>query len=361
MMVSIMTIIPPLSPMMETIMPPRPTLSDVARQAGVGPATVDRVLNARAYVRPETAERVFEAARAIGYHGTRLLQRRLEAAAPHYRVGFLLQRPEQPFFQGLERGLRDACAAATSARLTPEVAFLRSQSSTDIVAGLRALSRKAQAIAMVVTDHPSVTATVAELHAAGIPVFALLSDAAMSARRGYLGIDNLKAGRSSGWMMARCVPAPGKVAIFVGSHRFHGHEMREVGYRSYLRETAPELEIIDTQVNLEDLSLAHEAVLDLLRRHRDLKGIYLAGGGTEGAIAALREESAPGQVALVCNELTETTRAGLADGYVSAVISTPIPALARATTAEMIAALSGSRPPEAQTVLPFEIYISENI
>jgi DNA-binding LacI/PurR family transcriptional regulator len=34
--------------MMETILAKRPTLTDVARQAGVGVATVDRVINARA-------------------------------------------------------------------------------------------------------------------------------------------------------------------------------------------------------------------------------------------------------------------------------------------------------------------------
>lgn len=35
------------------------TLKDVARQAGVGTATVERVLNGRGGVRPETVEKVF--------------------------------------------------------------------------------------------------------------------------------------------------------------------------------------------------------------------------------------------------------------------------------------------------------------
>jgi LacI family transcriptional regulator len=345
---------------METLM--RPTLADVARKAGVGVATVDRVLNARAFVRPETAERVFEAARAVGYHGTPALRRRVEARMAHHRLGFLLQAPEQPFYQAFEATLREACANAPGARITPEIAFLPSQRSADIVAGLTAMARKVEAIAMVVTDHPAVTATVAELGAAGIPVFALLSDAAPGARRGYLGVDNLKSGRTAGWLLSRTVRGPGKVAIFVGSHRFHGHELREIGYRSYLRETAPGLSIIDTQLSLERPSLAHEAILELLALHADLRGIYLAGGGAEGAIAALREASAPGAVALVCNELTDITRAGLADGFVSAVISTPIGALARETVAQMSAALTNPGAGRAgQTFLPFEIYVSENI
>ncbi|MHC2362403.1 DNA-binding LacI/PurR family transcriptional regulator [Rhizobium leguminosarum] len=43
------------------------TLKDVARQAGVGTATVERVLNDRGGVRPETVEKVFLAARRLEY------------------------------------------------------------------------------------------------------------------------------------------------------------------------------------------------------------------------------------------------------------------------------------------------------
>ena len=39
--------------------------------------------------------------------------------------------------------------------------------------------------------------------------------------------------------------------MFVGSHRFHGQEMREIGFRSYFREYAPEFELVETMVNLE--------------------------------------------------------------------------------------------------------------
>jgi LacI family transcriptional regulator, galactose operon repressor len=347
---------------MESIMARRPTLADVAKEAEVGVATVDRVINGRAFVRPETAERVYRAARAVGYHGAPLLGRRLEAATTQVRLGFLLQAPEQPFYQALEKALRAACTDSAAARVLPEISYLPSQRSTDIVAGLRALARKVQAIAMVATDHPSVTAAASELAAAGIPVFTLLSDAAPGARRAYLGLDNRKAGRTAAWLLSRCMARPAKVAIFVGSHRFHGHELREIGARSYFREAAPELEIIDTQISLETLALAHEALLDLLRHHGNLGGVYVAGGGTEGAIAALREESRPGALALVCNELNDVTRAGLADGFVSAVISTPLATLSREAVAQMLAALDPAAPPPPdQTILPFEIFVSENI
>jgi LacI family transcriptional regulator len=44
-----------------------PRIADVAARAGVGVATVSRVLNGRAHVRAETRERVLDAIRALGY------------------------------------------------------------------------------------------------------------------------------------------------------------------------------------------------------------------------------------------------------------------------------------------------------
>ena len=82
-------------------------------------------------------------------------------------------------------------------------------------------------------------------------------------------------------------------------------------------------------VNLEARRIAHEATLDLLQRYPDLAGFYVAGGGMEGAISALREEDMAGRMTVVCNELTPESRAALADNIVTMVIATPIERLSR--------------------------------
>ncbi len=85
--------------------------------------------------------------------------------------------------------------------------------------------------------------------------------------------------------------------------------------------------MLDTLVNLETRQLTYEATLDLVRRHPDLKGIYVGGGGMEGAIAALREVHASPRVALVVNEVTKESAAALREGYVLMAITTPLGAL----------------------------------
>ncbi|GLQ56307.1 LacI family DNA-binding transcriptional regulator [Devosia nitrariae] len=341
----------------------RPTVADLAREAGVSVATVDRVLNARLPVRPQTAHRVYEAAEAIGYHGLGLIRRRAEEALPLYRFGFLLQRPDQLFYQDFARALDQATLVPhADFRAQPTIRFLPSQKPSDIVANLGELAPHVDTIGMVAIDHPAVTAAVADVEASGKPVFSLLSDFATGVRRGYIGTNNRKVGRTAGWLVAKAAPTAGKVAVFVGSHRFHGHEMREIGFRSYLREAAPDLAIIDTQVSLEDAGLAHEATLDILRRYPDLVAIYLAGGGTEGVISALREESMAGRVVLVCNEINPVTHAALADNIATALIATPLAALSQALVDLMAGALARPQAESVgQTFLPFDIFVSENI
>ncbi|MBR7508485.1 hypothetical protein KC216_21730, partial [Mycobacterium tuberculosis] len=81
---------------------------------------------------------------------------------------------------------------------------------------------------------------------------------------GYVGLNNRKAGRTAAWMIAKTARRPGKVAIFVGSHRFQGHELREIGFRSFFRGEAPEFTVLDTLINLETRQITHEAMLNLL-------------------------------------------------------------------------------------------------
>ena len=106
-----------------------------------------------------------------------------------------------------------------------------------------------QVLAAVSIDHPAITAAVAELKDKGVPTFSVLTDFAQGVREGYVGVNNRKAGSTAAWLISRTAKSPGKVAILVGSSRFHGHEMREIGFRAYFRSRAPEFEVIDTLVN----------------------------------------------------------------------------------------------------------------
>ncbi len=340
----------------------RPTISDVAREAGVSVATVDRVLNGRERVRESTARRVFEAAHRIGYHASALIESRIQQQLPLRRFGFVLHKEKQAFYQAFTAEIERAVRAAPNIRGEAIVEFASSQTPADFAALMRGMKGRAHAVAATAVTHHEVTEAVQELKDAGIPGFALLNDFAQGVRQSYVGLNNVKVGRIAASMIVTAVHRPGKIAVFVGGYRWHGHELRETGFRSYFREYAPQFTILDTLVNLETRQLTYEATLDLLARHPDLRGIYCAGGGMEGAIAALREARQPLDVALVVNEITPESRAALADRYVALVIATPLATLCHDLVALMTSAVEhGVSDFSGQHFLPPHLYLPESV
>jgi LacI family transcriptional regulator len=340
----------------------RSTIHDVAREAGVSSATVDRVLNGRERVREETARRVYEAAQLIGYHAAPLIGQRVFADLPRLRLGLVLHKERQAFYQDFKLEAERAVARATGVRASLQVAFAASQSPKDFTSLMEGMAGRVDAIAATAVTHPEVGDAVQRLNQKGIPCFSLLNDFGQGVRQNYLGLNNLKVGRIAAHMIATASHTAGKIAVFVGGYRWHGHELRETGVRSYFREHAPQFQVLDTLINLETRQLTYEATLDLLNRHPDLRGIYCAGGGMEGAIAAVREARAPGEVAVVVNELTPESRAALISRHLSMVISTPLPRLCDDLIRLATEAVAGGMASvQGQHFLKPDLYLPESV
>jgi LacI family transcriptional regulator len=81
-------------------------MRDVAERAGVSPATVSRVLNGAASVRPEYRERVLRAVEEVGYRPNRLASnlRRQKAEM----IGVVISDIENPHFTQMVRAVEDA-------------------------------------------------------------------------------------------------------------------------------------------------------------------------------------------------------------------------------------------------------------
>jgi LacI family transcriptional regulator len=275
----------------------------------------------------------------------------------------VLHKQGQDFYKAFAEELHRAVAQAQGVGGKLVLEFSSSQSPSEMAGLLRSMAGRCDVLAATAVNHPEVTAAVEDLRDAGLKVFSLLSDFGQGARAGYLGLNNLKVGRTAAWLIDLAAQGPGKVAVFVGGHRWHGHELRETGFRAYLREKAPGLEVLDAMVNLETRQLTYEATLALLARQPELRGIYVAGGGMEGAIAALRDAGHARKVALVVSALTGESRAGLAEGIVSMVIDTPLEKLCRALFSQMtrVVLQPGTLPEGVQHFLPPDLHVAESI
>jgi LacI family transcriptional regulator len=341
----------------------RVTVRQIAERAQLSVATVDRVINGRTTVRRGTALRVQSAAQELGYQFTVPMRVRTdEASSEPIKCAFLLQRRASSFYQNLAEELEQTAQRDPWRGVQVTIRHMDDYLEPAKVAeALRSVHGQVDAVAVVATESNPVSDAIEFLAEQQIPVVALLSDLSSPRLAGYAGLNNRMAGRTAAWAIARCADRPGKLGVLIGSHGYIGQEEREIGFRSYFREKGLEFEVFEPAVCLDDPEIAYEKTLELLRATDELVGIYNVGGGASGVLRAIEEIKPSRKLAYVCHELTPVTRAGLNTGTIDLVLAHDLPALARSTL-NMLADLKKTPPSRKQSsVVPFNIYTSENI
>jgi LacI family transcriptional regulator len=297
----------------------RATVHDVAREAGVSLATVDRVLNGRPGVRPVTAQRVEAAIAALDFR--RDLSASLLARSRDLNVHFFIPNGSNEFMENLGAAIRRRFRAAKAERLKIATTELRALDSGDLAAHLDALSKKSCDCAVIVaTDDPAVAHAVDAATRRGIIVMTLVSDLPNSQRRLFIGIDNIAAGRTAASMMGRFCPHGGKVGVIVGSLALRDHFERLEGFLAVMTAEFPFLTVLGPIEGHDDRGETEELAAELLRRHTDLVGLYNLGAGNAGLMAALEGSGRAGKVRVIAHELTDPTRLGLLTGVIDVVL-----------------------------------------
>jgi LacI family transcriptional regulator len=295
----------------------RSTLIDIAREAGVSAATVDRVLNNRSGVRNRTREIVIETAQRLGYisDGSAPVQ---PATGASVRLDFVLPMGTNTFIKMLHQQLEIQGAARPD--LDVRIATIEGFNPDTLARTLQELRGQTQGVGVIALDHPTVREAIRALSASGVKVVTLASDILHVPRIAYVGIDNRQAGRLAGYVLGRFLgtAAQKKVALFAGSLSYRGHEEREMGFRHILAEEFPNLQIVELREMLDDREKAFAEAAALLDRHDDLAGIYNIGAGNQGIARALKQRGR--SVVFVGHEATEGNKALLLDGTLDAVI-----------------------------------------
>jgi len=295
-------------------------IADVARQAGVSTATVDRVLNRRPGVRPITQQRVLAAASALDYMPADDL---LAAMRPKpMRLLFLLPAGTNRFLSTLGQLI-----AHSEERLAPfnvhcQVDTIKSFNPDLLARRLRNYRDKVDGIAFMALEHPAVREAVNMLADRGVPTVTLISDILHARRAAYLGLDNRSAGRTAGYLIARFIGRrPAKVAMIAGSLSYRAHEEREMGFLHVFEELFPAIKVVGLREGHDDADRNYRQTRMLLGQHPDLAGIYNIGGAADGVVRALKEMKRAHDVVFVGHGLTSDTRSALIDGTMDAVIT----------------------------------------
>lgn len=338
--------------------PRRPRLVEVAQAAGVSVATVDRVLNARAPVRDDTADRVHLAIRELGYG--RVLPEPPRSAPRTFDV--LLQLEERAFYQDLHAAFGAVARELAERQVTCRIHHLQRIDAAEMARRVRKIALTSDGLALVPLEHPRVRQALGEAIEQGMPVVTLLSDLRQPGRLVYVGIDNRAAGRTAGYLMGRFLGRrAGRVAVTLETLSYVGQEEREMGFRSVLRERFPGLEVIEVVEREADLARSDARLRDLLRRDPELVGVYGAGGRNAVIGEAVRASGRAGEVVVVSHELTVHGRQLLIDGVFDAIIVQDCRLIAERALRALLAYYEGGDVADPAPTIEFRLHVCENL
>jgi len=324
---------------------------EIAQQSGLSEATVDRVLNDRPGVRENTRAEVLQ---AIADLDKQRAQLRLNGR--RYLIDVVMQTPER-FSDAFRAAVEAELPSFAPAMLRARFHLWESGSTTATVDQLRRL-RGSHGVILKAPDEPEVADAVDALVAAGTPVVTYATDVPASARCGYVGIDNHAAGVTAAYLMRQWLGGDAaEVLITLSSNVFRGEGEREVGFRSALRGS--NIEVVDV-TDSDGIDANNERlVLDALRRHPNVDGVYSVGGGNAATVAAFDKLGRVCKV-FIAHDLDADNRRLLREGRLSVVLHNDLRSDARLAL-RMILQERGALPAEPVRAVPVQVVTPYNV
>ncbi len=290
-------------------------IKEIALQAGLSVATVDRVLNGRGGVRKLTAQRIAVALRELGRQSEQTV-----LAGRKFMIDIVMEAPSrftEVVRQALEAEMPAMRPAIFRSRFHLREVFLVKELVTLLD---RIGARGSHGVLLKAPDTPEIAAAVNRLSDRRIPVITLVTDIPTSRRRAYVGIDNRAAGETAAYLIGQWLgPENAKVLVTLSSNRFRGEEEREIGFRRALRARYPHLSVIEVSEGYGIDRATGAQVRDVLERERGIAAVYSIGGGNAAICAAFRAAKCACRV-FIGHDLDADNIRLLRHGEISAVL-----------------------------------------
>ena len=291
------------------------TLKEIAHQAGLSLATVDRVVHDRAHVRALTRARVQAAQDELHrQHAASLLGEK------RVTLDIVMQAPER-FSTAVRAAFEAELPLMRPAPFRARFHLAEVMEEREIVALLRSIARRGtQGIVLKAPATAGIAACLADLAARKIPVVTYVTDVAAPLRLAYVGMQNTRAGATAAYLLSRMAPPQSaRVLITLSSLAFEGEEARRVGFAGYLAQHAPHLAMTTVSEGFGVNRATGELIGQALQDHPDISCVYSIGGGNTAILQAF---AATGRKIAVfaAHDLDRTNTELLKSGQVSFVI-----------------------------------------
>lgn len=258
------------------------TLKEIAHQAGLSLATVDRVLHGRDHVRQATRDRVVAAQAELArqYAASQLQGSKVT-------LDFVMVAPDR-FTSAVREAVEAELPLMRPATFRARFHLAEVLEEGELVALLRAIARRGtQGIVLKAPATAGIAAPLADLASRKIPVVTYVTDIAPSLRLAYVGMPNQKAGSTAAYLLSRMAgPTPGRVLVTLSSRGFEGEDARRVGFADHIARHAPHLSLVTVSEGFGVDRATGALVAKTLADHPDIRCVYSIGGGNSAILDA---------------------------------------------------------------------------
>ena len=164
-----------------------PTIKEIAALAGVSRGTVDRVLNKRGGVHPDTKARILEIAKALDYRPNKA-GIVLSAQRKNLKLGVVMFGTNNPFFDDVKAGLKDIEDDLSCYNCDIFIKTTPSFNENDQIDAIDELVKMGiNALAIAPQNQDGVVKKIDEMAEKKIPTITFNSDLPSSKRIAYVG------------------------------------------------------------------------------------------------------------------------------------------------------------------------------
>lgn len=335
------------------------TLKEIADLAGVSRGTVDRVLNNRGSVNPQTAQKVMDIVRALDYRPNKA-GTFLAAQKKKYKIGVILFSENNPFFDEVMDGVQEKAEELEDYGFTTITRRVEFDADAQLEAIEELLEEGIHGLLLAPYNHMRIQKKIDELTRRQIPVVTVNTDIEGSSRIAYVGSDYFQGGRIAAGLFALMTSGSVKLGIVTGSPNVLCHTERIRGLRHVLEESYPRIHVVDIVENHDDEIISYNVTRGLLQKHPDLDALFFCAAGVYGGCRALRESGLHPKV--ISFDEVPTTVEMLSGGIIRATISQqPHRQGARSLDILFDYLTTGVRPAREQEFVEHSIRIRENI
>lgn len=287
------------------------SIKEIVLKTGLSQSTVMRVLKGSTNVKPETMEKIFNAAKEIGYEINRTKS----------TIGVILTSDGNIYYNSLIDSIKSTAEKISSFNYNVILETMKGYNVERQVELLDELSEKAEVIIITPISHPDVINKINELTDKGKKIITLIFDVENSKRLCHIGVDYNKVGRLAGNLMGLIVKENTKVAMLYGSDNVLCHKERLDGFKDYVNQHRPDIDIVTTVKNSDNDENGYTTTKKLLEDYPDVNALFISSGGISGICKAIKEANKVGKITVIASGRNPVIESLIKEGVVTATIS----------------------------------------